>query len=167
MQTPIIIATLIMGSVVAVLAALRAAQEKRKVPSLANVLGQGEPVDMRQAKLSRPWSERVMRPMLRKLYRMGRYLTPSRNIEQLQHNLIVAGLPGGLTVTDFLGLRFLMGAVFCVLAVVLMATSQPMGLTIAYSAVAFPPALTCSTSLAVRRRRGRRRSAGRCPTRWT
>jgi hypothetical protein len=128
MQTPIIIATLIMGSVVAVLAALRAAQEKRKVPSLANVLGQGEPVDMRQAKLSRPWSERVMRPMLRKLYRMGRYLTPSRNIEQLQHNLIVAGLPGGLTVTDFLGLRFLMGAVFCVLAVVLMATSQPMGL---------------------------------------
>lgn len=137
MQTPIIIATLIMGSVVAVLAALRAAQEKRKVPSLANVLGQGEPVDMRQAKLSRPWSERVMRPMLRKLYRMGRYLTPSRNIEQLQHNLIVAGLPGGLTVTDFLGLRFLMGAIFCVLVVVLMATSQPVGLTIAYSAVAF------------------------------
>ncbi len=137
MQTPIIIATLIMGSVLAVLAALRAAQEKRKVPSLASVLGQGEPVDMRQATLSRPWSERVMRPMLRRLYRMGRYLTPSRNIEQLQHNLIVAGLPGGLTVTDFLGLRFLMGAVFCVLAVVLLATSQPMGLAIAYGAVAF------------------------------
>ncbi len=50
--------------------------------------------------------------MLRKLYRNGRYNALAQ-LEQLQHNLIVAGLPGGLTVTDFLGLRFLMkGAVF-------------------------------------------------------
>ena len=61
---------------------------------------------------------------------MGRYLTPSSNIEQLQHNLIGQFVSGGLTVTDFccaLWARSLRTAV------VLMATSQLMGLTIAYS----------------------------------
>ena len=39
-----------------------------------------------------------------------RLLTPARNLAQLQRDLIMAGLVGKLTVTDFLGLRFLVGA---------------------------------------------------------
>ena len=137
METPVIITALIMGVVFTAMAALRGMQQGRKVPSLAAALGHGTPVDMRQVTLSRPWTERVMRPLLRRLYRTGRYLTPSRNIEQLQHTLIVAGLPGGLTVTDFLGLRFLIGAAFGVLAVVVLMGRQPMALALVYAAVAF------------------------------
>lgn len=137
METTAVIAVLAMGTVFAALAALRAMQQGRKLPSLADALGQGTPVDMRQVTLSRPWSERVLRPLLRRVYRMGRALTPSRNIEQLQHNLIVAGLPGGLTVTDFLGLRFLIGVALATIAAVTLLPRQTMLLALTYTAVAF------------------------------
>ncbi len=50
--TPLVITLLIMATVLAVLAALRAAQEKRKLPALSHALGQNVTVDMRQVKLS-------------------------------------------------------------------------------------------------------------------
>lgn len=61
----------------------------------------------RQLETLNPWTRRVLRPMLRRLYGIGRRLTPAHHMERLQQLLIVAGQPGGLTVTDFLGLRFL------------------------------------------------------------
>jgi tight adherence protein C len=134
---PVLIALLIMGSVFTVFLALRAWQSGRKLSSVSATLGHGAAPNLRQVELSKPWSERVLRPMLRRLYRMGRYLTPSRNIEQLQHTLIVAGLPGGMTVTDFLGLRFLAGALLGLGAFLVMLTRQPTGMALLISGIAF------------------------------
>lgn len=56
--------------------------------------------------------DRLLKPLLRRLYQFGKALTPKHTIAQIQHNLIMAGQPGDLSVTDFLGLRFLIGALF-------------------------------------------------------
>ena len=109
---PLFVTLLAMGSIFALVMALRTIQANKRLSSVGTAMGRTTALrDVREIKLNQPWSERVLKPLLRRLYRMGRYLTPSRNIEQLQHNLIVAGLPGGLTVTDFLGLRFLAAAI--------------------------------------------------------
>lgn len=135
--TLVLIALMIMGSVLAALMAVRSWQASRKLSSVSAALGQGAAPDLRQMELSQPWSERVLRPMLQRLYRMGRYLTPSRNIEQLQHTLIVAGMPAGLTVTDFLGLRFLAGAIAGLGVFLFALTHETTGMALLFAAVGF------------------------------
>jgi len=65
---------------------------------------------LRDLALARPWHERLFRPLIQHLRGMGKLLTPSRNLEQLRHDLAMAGLLDRLTVIDFLGLRALVGA---------------------------------------------------------
>jgi tight adherence protein C len=66
---------------------------------------------LRELELAKPWHERLLLPLLRSLHGFGRLLTPTRNFEQLQQDLVQAGLLERLTVIDFLGLRFLAAAV--------------------------------------------------------
>ncbi|MCC6455652.1 MAG: type II secretion system F family protein [Caldilineaceae bacterium] len=93
--------------------------------------------DMRQMKLRQPFSERVAKPILRQLYGMGRYLTPSTTISQIQQRLIIAGLPGGMTVTDFLGLRVLVGASLSGVVFAMMISSKPPFQALLFAAGAF------------------------------
>lgn len=80
----------------------------------------------RELDMARPWRERVLRPLLRRLYGLGRRLTPGRNIDMLQRQLIMAGQPGGLTVADFMGLRFLVSAASGVVVFMAMAARLPL-----------------------------------------
>jgi tight adherence protein C len=133
------IAVLGAGATFLLLLALRAMLVRNRSTSVAAALtraGVAQP-DLRAMQTARPASERVLRPLLRRLYRMGRALTPSRNIEQLQQNLILAGLPGGLTVTDFLGLRFLAGASLAVLLFTVMAVRDSASTGVLYGSGAF------------------------------
>ena len=66
----------------------------------------------RELVLAKPWRDRLLLPLLQQLYGVGKSLTPTRNIDQLRHDLSMAGLFDSLTVLDFLGLRFLIGAGF-------------------------------------------------------
>ncbi len=109
LTSPLIITLLVMTMMVAVTMALRAMQRRSEISTVGATLARNTP-DLRDLQLHQPFAERVFRPALRRLYRIGRYFTPARTIEQIQESLIIAGLPGGMTVTDFLGLRFLTGA---------------------------------------------------------
>jgi tight adherence protein C len=71
----------------------------------------GTATSLRELELAKPWRERLLLPLLRSLHGLGRLLTPSRNFEQLQQDLVQAGLLDRLAVIDFLGLRFLAAAV--------------------------------------------------------
>ena len=135
--TPVLIAVVCMASVFTAMIALRSWQSGRKLSSVSLALGQGVAPDLRQMELSRPWSDRLLRPMLRRVYGIARYFTPSRSIEQLQHTLIVAGLPAGLTVTDFLGLRFLAGAILGLGVFIFTLSRQPTGIAILVSGGGF------------------------------
>ncbi|MCC9078022.1 type II secretion system F family protein [Litorilinea aerophila] len=137
-----LVAILASMSLFALFMGLRSWQASRTVPSVADFLANsmqagGTPPALRDLEMTRPWSERVLRPLLRRLYRLGRYLTPSRNIEELQRNLIRAGLPGGLTVTDFLGLRFLAGAILGGLTFFTQAHQRPLAMVVLMTLVAF------------------------------
>ncbi len=135
--SPLFISLLAAACVFAVFMALRSMQTRNQVSAVGATLTRNAPPDVRAMKLRQPWSERVLKPLLRRLYRLGRYLTPSRNISQLQQNLIVAGLPGGLTVTDFLGLRFLAGASLGGLFFALMVTRQSPLQAVLFAMIAF------------------------------
>lgn len=125
LPTPFLIALLSAGSILFVMAALRSTARRGQVSAVAAGMTRSNIPDLRQMKLRRPLSERVLRPLLRRLYGMGRKLTPARNIAEVQRNLIIAGLPGGLTVTDFLGLRFLVGASLGAALFTLLVVRQP------------------------------------------
>jgi tight adherence protein C len=108
--SPLIITLLVMGCIFFVTMALRASQQRSQISTVGASMARTTAPDLRQMKLQQSFSDRVVKPILRQLYGIGRRLTPSNSIGQLQERLIIAGLPGGMTVTDFLGLRFLTGA---------------------------------------------------------
>lgn len=136
--SPLLITLLAMGCVFAVMMALRSFQQRSQISTVGASLSRGGAMpDMRQMTLRQPFSERVIKPMLRQLYGFGRYLTPSNSIAKLQEKLIVAGMPGGMTVTDFLGLRFLAAATLAGLFFALLVTKGETGKALMYAGGAF------------------------------
>jgi tight adherence protein C len=119
--------------------ALRAFQQRTQISAVGASLSRNNSAapDMRQMKLRQPFSERVLKPMLRRLYNLGRYLTPRTSITQLQEKLIVAGMPGGMTVTDFLGLRFLAAATLSGVFFALTITQGSTAKSLMFAAFAF------------------------------
>jgi tight adherence protein C len=60
---------------------------------------------LEEIELSEPFSERIVRPMLRTIANAFARLTPRRNLENIQHNLDLAGNPYGWTPVEFTGVR--------------------------------------------------------------
>ena len=60
---------------------------------------------LEELELRQPFAERVLRPLLRSLSRVILSRTPQSTLEQIRHDLLVGGSPGGLDVRDFLGLK--------------------------------------------------------------
>jgi tight adherence protein C len=60
------------------------------------------------------FAERVLAPTLRNLLNRLGSLTPNRNVEMLARRLETAGRPFGLTVLNFLGLKFIAALLFAV-----------------------------------------------------
>lgn len=93
--------------------------------------------DARSVEMQQSASERLVKPLLRRLYQLGRILTPKHGVQQIQENLIRAGQPGDLTVTDFLGLRFLAGAGGGVLGFLMAHSSYSSGIAFLLGIVGF------------------------------
>lgn len=137
--SPMIVTLLVMGVIFTITMALRSTQQRSQISTVGATLTRANNItpDMRQMKLRQPFSERVVRPMLRQLYGLGRYLTPSASVTKLQEKLIVAGMPGGMTVTDFLGLRFLVGATLSGLLFAITITQGETGKSLMFAGGAF------------------------------
>nr|MBC7243917.1 type II secretion system F family protein [Chloroflexota bacterium] len=71
---------------------------------------------LEESELTLPFTERVLKPWLRRQIRAAGRLAPARSVERLQQNLIRAGYPYNLTVVDFLGIQIL-GALICMIIV--------------------------------------------------
>lgn len=67
--------------------------------------------DLEALELAKPWEERLFRPLWERLRRYGTGITPADKIRELQKQLIRAGRPYNMGVTDFLGLRLVISAV--------------------------------------------------------
>lgn len=108
----LIISLLVMAAAMSILLAVRAFRARRST-AITNAFLDGDFAAMpglRDLELSRPSNERILKPLLRRLAGIGSVLTPTRNIEQLQRDLVTAGLYTKLQVTDFIGLRALSAA---------------------------------------------------------
>lgn len=71
--------------------------------------GYGDRRDVIQEEdMGKPFGARVLLPLLRRVLRMLGRLAPKGNVDRTQQMLVQAGEPGGLTVLDFFGLRFLL-----------------------------------------------------------
>ncbi|MEZ4706239.1 MAG: type II secretion system F family protein [Caldilineaceae bacterium] len=108
-----IIALLVMVSTITIFMGLRMQRIHREnAISAALNGGVAGPPSLRELELAKPRAERLFMPFLRHMHGLGRMLTPTRNLMQLQHDLILAGFASRLSLTDFLGLRFLSGLAF-------------------------------------------------------
>jgi tight adherence protein C len=85
-----------------------ATQERRSVVRTLSALEAmtSAPKEMRD-ELERPFSERVIVPLVAKFVGIGRRLTPADNAERIQHRLDVAGNPVGWSVDRVIGLKAL------------------------------------------------------------
>lgn len=68
-----------------------------------------------EAEAAKPFSERILMPMLARLSGMGMRITPSGAHQAIETKLIRAGRPSSLGVKEFLGLKVLSIAVFTLL----------------------------------------------------
>lgn len=78
----------------------------------------GAPRNLEEMELQQPFRERILRPMFRSVSRLIVSRTPQSTVEQMRHDLLVAGSPGAMDVRDFLGVKA-MGAVLVGAAVLL------------------------------------------------
>lgn len=62
-------------------------------------------VSLEEIELSLPFTDRVIRPMIRSLSSMVARFTPNQTIESTQHKLDLAGNPNNWTPTEFWGIR--------------------------------------------------------------
>ena len=122
----LIIALLVMATIVTVFMGMRMQRLHREnvISSALHIGGNGAP-SLRELELAKPRSERMLLPLLQRMHGFGRMLTPTRNLTQLQHNLVLAGLSNRLSLTDFLGLRFLSGLALGVTLFLVSSSNRP------------------------------------------
>ena len=159
--SPMMIVLLVMGSAFTLMMALRAMLRRQEMSAAGVASSRAVAQDIRGLQLKQPFGERVIKPMLRRLYGMGRYFTPSKNIQGLQQNLIVAGLPGGLTVTDFLGMRALAGSSLGALVFTMMAVRTSPGQALLMAGAAFGIGLYMPNMWLKSKVRARKKAVGR------
>lgn len=106
----ILISVMVMGSAFMLILGVRAHQN-RKAAEIAAAMANsaGALTSLRDIQMAKSSSERILMPMARRFTMLGRLLTPSQNLGQLQQDLIRAGMIDKISVTDFMGIRVLGG----------------------------------------------------------
>ncbi|OGO42275.1 MAG: hypothetical protein A2Z04_05825, partial [Chloroflexi bacterium RBG_16_57_9] len=64
-------------------------------------------ISLQDTDMEKPFGERIIKPVLRQLVQIAGRFAPTRNIEGLRRNLVLAGNPYGLSAIDFLGIQIL------------------------------------------------------------
>ncbi|MCD6345574.1 MAG: type II secretion system F family protein [Anaerolineae bacterium] len=65
----------------------------------------GQPVSLEEIELSRPFTERVITPMLQGLSGLAQKMTPQHSLEQAQHTLLMAGMAHKIQPAQFFLMR--------------------------------------------------------------
>ena len=73
----------------------------------------GLPVSVAEIELREPFGERVLRPLAKRLGKLVEQSLPDKARQQIAHNLMVAGRPGGMSAGDFIAMRYVLTAVLC------------------------------------------------------
>ena len=100
-----------------------------------SVYGGEKPLTVEEIELQRPFSERVLRPMIEKLGSLLSRSTPQRARQDLLNRLELAGRPMNMTPEDFLAVRLVVAAIGAAAGLVLgLLFGNPVYLVIALAA---------------------------------
>jgi tight adherence protein C len=101
-------------------------------------LGSVQARNLEELELQQPFSERTVRPLIARLSRMGSRMGSASSTENAEKRLALAGNPGDLRVTDWMGVKILCGfgaAVICLLLFALVFRNATLGILIAVVAL--------------------------------
>lgn len=104
----LIVAMAITGSVVLLFVGIAAPRPSDQVLDRLTEYG-GRTLTLEEIELSQPFSERVIKPLIKGIAQFIGRFAPQRNIENIRHKLELAGNPYGWGPTEFLGVRGLAG----------------------------------------------------------
>lgn len=127
MLLPLVVSIGIGGSIIILFIGLASRRRSDVVDERLGDFATREVVTLEEIELAAPFSERVIQPMVRTVAKALGRLTPTRNIENIQHNLDLAGNPYGWSAVEFTGLRLGAAVVLAGLCLGLMfATHAPL-----------------------------------------
>jgi tight adherence protein C len=79
---------------------------------LAEATQRGEVVNLEQAELQQPFSERVLLPIVKKIGEISTRFTPQKLLQETTLKLELGGNPGRIDAATFLATRFVIAAIF-------------------------------------------------------
>jgi tight adherence protein C len=118
----IVVAMAILGSVVLLFVGVAAPRPSDQVLDRLAEYG-GRTLTLEELELSQPFSDRVVKPLIRGIAQFIGRFAPQRNIEEIRRKLELAGRPYGWGPTEFLGVRGMAGVLLAVLTFLLLTMS--------------------------------------------
>ena len=118
----IVVAMAILGSVVLLFVGVAAPRPSDQVLDRLAEYG-GRTLTLEEIELSQPFSDRVVKPLIRGIAQFIGRFAPQRNIEEIRRKLELAGRPYGWGPTEFLGVRGMAGVLLAVLTFLLLTIS--------------------------------------------
>jgi tight adherence protein C len=106
---PIIIAVCVGGGILLLVVGLAAGSAVDPVQARLTQLGSVQARNLEELELQLPFSERTLRPLVGRLSRMGGRLGSASSTDVAEKRLAMAGNPGDLRVTDWMGVKMLVG----------------------------------------------------------
>ncbi len=89
------------------------------VESRLRVYETGLPVRLEEEELQLPFSERVVRPMLKRIGRLIEQSIPANARQQLHLKIQLAGRPAGVGTADFIAFRYVIASLLCLLGILI------------------------------------------------
>src|SRR5665811_1212061 len=104
---PIIIAVCVGGGILLLVVGLTSGSPVDPVQARLTQLGSVQARNLEEMELQLPFSERTLRPLVGRLSRMGGRLGSASSTNVAEKRLAMAGNPGDLRVTDWMGVKLL------------------------------------------------------------
>jgi tight adherence protein C len=106
---PIIIGACVGGGILLFFVGLASSSPVDPVQARLTQLGSFQARNLEELELQQPFAERTLRPLIGRLSRMGGRLTNASSTGTAERRLAMAGNPGDLKLTDWMGVKILVG----------------------------------------------------------
>ena len=123
-MVPIIVPILIGAGILLLIVGFAGGSSVDPVQARLDQLRSTKAASLEELDLQQPFSERTLRPLVARFSRLGRRLSSASSADTAERRLAMAGNPGDLRLTDWLGVKMLIGiatggSLFILLGVVL------------------------------------------------
>ena len=112
----IVIGVLVGGGILLLFVGLASGSPVDPVQARLTQLGSGQARNLEELELQQPFSERTLRPLIARLSKMSSRLGSASSTENAERRLAMAGNPGDLRVSDWLGVKMLVGIAIAAIA---------------------------------------------------